>query len=205
MATAKKTNAVSKTAKTNTNKTKDVRKKNTGVIVGICCVIAVVIVIIIAAVVISNNSGLNDSYFKSDDSKYVLTINQDEMTTSEGEEANYTPKKTHIVYEYKDDTVTGVKVYYEYADNETATKALDYIKENQSTESYKELVTEDKYVVITMNESDYEGVTASDVKSQIEAYEALKNTNLNDATTNDTTTTEENTDTTTENTNTENK
>lgn len=204
MATAKKTNTTSKTVKTSTNKTKNARKNNTGMIVGICCVIVAVIVIIIAAVAISSNSGLNDSYFKSDGSKYVLTINQDEMTTSEGEEANYTPKKTHIVYEYKDDTITGVKVYYEYADNETATKALDYIKENQGTESYKELTTNGKYVVITMNESDYEGVTASDVKSQIEAYEALKNTNLDDITTDETTTTE-NTNTTTENTNTENK
>ncbi len=197
MATAKKTKAASKTTKASTNKTKNVRKNNTGMIVGICCVIVAIIVIIIAAVAISSNSGLNDSYFKSDDSKYVLTIDQDELMISEDEEANYASKKVHIVYEYKDDAITGMKIYYEYADNETAMKALDDIKENQDIESYKELVVDGKYVVATVNESEYEGATVSDVKSQIEAHEALKTMNFDDMTTDETTTTED-TDTTTE-------
>ncbi len=197
MATAKKTKAASKTTKASTNKTKNVRKNNTRMIVGICCVIVAIIVIIIAAVAISSNSGLNDSYFKSDDSKYVLTIDQDELMISEDEEANYASKKVHIVYEYKDDAITGMKIYYEYADNETAMKALDDIKENQDIESYKELVVDGKYVVATVNESEYEGATVSDVKSQIEAHEALKTMNFDDMTTDETTTTED-TDTTTE-------
>lgn len=197
MATAKKTKAASKTTKASTNKTKNVRKNNTRMIVGICCVIVAIIVIIIAAVAISSNSGLNDSYFKSDDSKYVLTIDQDELMISEDEEANYASKKVHIVYEYKDDAITGMKIYYEYADNETAMKALDDIKENQDIESYKELVVDGKYVVATVNESEYEGATVSDVKSQIEAHEALKTMNFDDMMTDETTTTED-TDTTTE-------
>ena len=193
MATAKK---ASKTNKVNKNKVKDVRRKsNAGMIAGICCAVVAVVVIIIA--VIAGNSGINDSYFKSDGSKYVFSFEQEETALS-GDEAQYAPKKAHIVYEYKDDTITGVKVYYEYDNDDAAKEALEYAKENQSESSYKEITTNGKYIVITMDESEYEGVSASDIKAQIEAYESSKNMNLDDTATDEATT--EDAETTTENT-----
>lgn len=153
-------------------------KNNKNLIIGCCVAVAVIIAIIITVVVLSANKGLSDAYFVSDDSKYVLTMDADEMGFEEGEE--FTPVKTHVVYTYSGDEITSMKAYYEFADEATAKKAFDYYNSADTSEEFKEVALDGKYVILTANESEYEDLTASDVKQQIEFMEMLKNMNVDD-------------------------
>ncbi len=155
------------------------KKNNKNLIIGICVAAIVVIAIVVAVVLITRGAAgpnqLGDSYFVSDGSKYVLTLE-----TEEDEE--YAPIKSHMIYFYSGDEITGMKIYYEYADESAAKAALDYYKDNFSESDYKDISVEGKYLVFTSNESDYEGLTASDVKQQIEFMEMLKNMNFDEET-----------------------
>ena len=151
------------------------KKENKNLIVGgICAVVAIVVVVIIAVVVATTGSGkLGDSYFVSDGEKYVLTLDTEDMELGETDN-EYVPTKAHIVYYYSGDEITSAKAYYEYKDAETAKAALAEMKE-QSGEDLGDAAVDGKYIVVTVDASEYEGMTASDVKSQIEFMEALKN------------------------------
>ncbi len=154
------------------------KKNNKKLIIGICSAIAVVVIIAVIAIVATRNGGLNDNYFKSDDTKYVLTIETDSLETDDDAQ-EYMPIKTHIVYTYEGDNITGMKTYAEYPDAETAKKSFDALKESDD-ESLKDAELNGKYIVITNSEDQYEGMTASEVKQQIEFMEMLKNTNSDD-------------------------
>ena len=153
-------------------------KKNKNLIIGICSAVVIVVVIVVIAVVLATRGGnvaLNDKYFVSDDTKYVLTLEGDEISLDE----EYAPLKTHLVYYYSDDTVTGLKAYYEYADEASAKTAYNAIKEDAETsESYKEIALDGKYLILTANESEYADMTKSDVEEQIKFMEMLKNMDL---------------------------
>ena len=151
-------------------------KDNKNMMIGICAVVLVAIVAVVIAVVLANSNKLNDSYFVSDGSKYVLTV-ESEMTGDEEQDA-YTPVKTHIVYTYSGDEITGMKTYGEFADADAAKKAFDAIKE--SGEDMTNYAIDGKYIIVTGTAESYEGMTASDVKAQIEFYESLKNMNLDE-------------------------
>lgn len=151
-------------------------KDNKNLIIGICAAAAVVVVIILAVVLVNRNPALSDAYFVSDGTKYVLTIESD---TEELENDEYTPLKTHLVYTYSGDTVTGMKTYYEYGDASSAKKAFDALKEELGDEATA-MEINGKYIIITADEESYKDTTASDVKKQIDLMESLKNMNLND-------------------------
>ena len=153
-------------------------KNNKNLIIGICAAILVVVVVVVAIVLATRGGStqLSDSYFVSDDTKYVLTLE-----TNDSEE-EYAPAKTHMVYFYSEDDVTGMKAYYEFADEAAAKAAFDYYKEAMEGEDYEDISIDGKYIVITSKESAYEGLTASDVKQQIEFMEMLKNMDLTDQT-----------------------
>ncbi|MBR3172886.1 hypothetical protein IKF21_03220 [Candidatus Saccharibacteria bacterium] len=155
------------------NKSK--KKDNKNVVVGVVVAIVVVVVVVVAVVLAVRGNGLNDAYFKSDDTKYVLTI--DNPTTGESETNSLEPVKTHIVYTYSGDQITGMKTYGEFKDTDTAKKAFDAIKE--SGEDMTNYTVEGKYIIITATADQYEGMTANDVKAQIEFMESLKNKDLN--------------------------
>lgn len=160
---------------TKATKTKT-KKDNKGTLVGICVgCIALVVVIVLAVVLATKNQGINDSYFVSDDTKYVITIDSDEV---DGEEEAYTPIKTHIVYTYEGDKVTGLKSYYEYKDASAAKTALEAMK--ATGEDLGDIALDGKYIVMTASEEDYKDLTTSDVKQQIEFMESLKNMNLDE-------------------------
>ncbi|MBR3248977.1 hypothetical protein IKF89_03035 [Candidatus Saccharibacteria bacterium] len=175
------------------------KKDNKNVIIGSICAVVVVVVIVIVAVVLATSGGnrLNDNYFQSDGQKYVLTIETDQ-TSIEGTDEQYVPVKTHLVYTYSGDDITGLKLYYEYADENTAKKALEEMKAAAGNE-LGEAVIEGKYVIATAPEEQYKDLKAADVKAQIDFMEQLKNMNSNSQGTNSTngevveSTTEENT------------
>lgn len=156
-------------------KAKKSKKDNKNMIIGCCAALVLIIAIIITIVLVVNNTGLNDNYFVSDGTKYVLTIETDETD----EEDEFAPLKTHLVYTYEGDKVTGMKTYYVYADNASAQKAFDALKEAVGEEA-NSMELNGKYIIVTAEEESYKDLTASDVKQQIEFMEKLKNMNLDD-------------------------
>lgn len=152
------------------NKSKT-NQKNKNLIIGICAALAVVVVIVVAVVLIANNTGINDSYFVSDGSKYVLTIDNSDSDTTEDDA--YTPLKTHIVYTYSGDAITSLKTYYEYKDADAAKAAFDYMSQ-ETDEEVGKIELNGKYVVITSPEDQYKDLTANDVKEQIDFMNSLQ-------------------------------
>ena len=150
-----------------------VRKNNKNMIIGgVCAAVVVVVIIIVAVVLATRGSGINDGYFVSDGSKYVLTIESDTTDESEG---TYNPVKTHIVYTYSGDQITGMKTYGEFANADKAKQAFEAIKD--AGEDMTNYVVEGKYIIVTATEDQYKDLTAKDVKAQIEFMESLKNMN----------------------------
>jgi len=159
-------------------------EKKKGLIAGICIAVVVIAVAIIAVVVVNLNKGLNDSYFVSDGTKYVLTIDTDEtLLTDESQ-----PIKTHLVYTYSGDEITGLKTYSVYKDSEAAQKAYKTFAE--MGENMTNFTVDGKYLIMTATADQYNGITASDVKAQIEYFESLKKMNMENSTTNNGTTVE---------------
>lgn len=157
---------------------KKAQRKNNSMLIGGICLALVVVAIVVVAIVMMNKSKLNDSYFVSDGSKYVFTME----TTGERDETM--PVKTHVVYTYTDDTITGMKTYAEYANAGEAKKAYDlYVSSEGTPVEMSRYSLDGKYVILDADKSEYEDLKASDVKQQIEFMEMLKN--LDDGTTND--------------------
>ena len=150
------------------------KKNNKNLIIGICTGV-LIIAIIIVAVIFATKSSLNDSYFVSDGSKYVLTVDRDMLETEDKENS---PIKTHIVYYYSGDAITGVTTYMEFDNDATAKAALDLYKNADQT-GVKSLKTDGKYLVVEMTEDQYKDLTVSDVKQQVEFMEMLKKSGTN--------------------------
>lgn len=158
------------------NKKASKNKKN--VIIGICSAVAAVILIAVAVVVIviNTNKKLDDSYFVSDGNKYVLTINYSDIAseTDLGEDSAYMPNKIHEVYTYSGDTITGLKHYYEYSDENSAKNAFEFIKAESAGEGASDTADvsiDGKYIIAVADESEYSDYTASNIKETIEFYQ----------------------------------
>lgn len=147
-------------------------KKNT--IIGICAAVIVVALIVVAIVLSAKGAVIDDNYFVSDGAKYVLT---EEGGTPAGDDI--VPLRTHYVYYYSGDRITGLKAFYEYADADQAKIALDLLSRERS-EEYKSIAQNGKYVVLEANPSDYESITATDVKNEIELRESIKGIDIED-------------------------
>lgn len=146
---------------------------NKNLIVGICIAVLVVAVIGIAIFFATRGTGaISDDYFKSDGTKYVLTMDGDAMGVSD--DSSHAPVKTRQVYFYSGDKITGVTLYLEFANESAAKSALEYFK--QQDESASDLSTNGKYIVVEMPESEYSDMTASEVKQYIDY---LENGNIN--------------------------
>ena len=149
------------------------KKDNKNLIIGICVAVLAIAVIVVAVVLATKGTTkLSDAYFKSDNTKYVLTIDGDQSDTESTSE--YEPVKTHVVYYYSGDTINGMTTYMEFADEATAKTALEAYK-SVDQEGIKNLSVNGKYLVVEMTEDQYSGITASDVKQQIEFMEMLEN------------------------------
>jgi len=150
-------------------KSKTKRRDNHFGIIGGCCVAVLAVILIVIAVIVNRPRPIDDSFFVSDGTKYVLSLDSDDVEDAEGD---YSPIKTHLVYFYSDDDITGLKIYYEYADAEEASNAYgQFIEENDG--EYKEISRESKYIILVANEADYDEVKASDIKKQIEFMDMI--------------------------------
>lgn len=149
------------------------KKNKKGLIIGICCGVVVVATIVVALVLVLNKKTINDDYFTSDGTKYVLTLEQNEVAL---EDEEYAPIKTHMVYYYSGDEVTGMTIYYEYLDEAAAKTAFEYISKEER-EGVKETKLNGKYIEITSSEDQYSDMTSDEVKQNIEFMELLKSMN----------------------------
>ena len=133
----------------------------------ICLIAIVVSLLVIIVAVMLNSFGGGVESFVSDGTKYVLNV-----AAEEDNDENIVA--THVVYYYKDDAVTGVKSYYEFATVDDAKAAYETIKELVAEDEEDKNVYElkGKYIIITSPEEDYAEMKASDVKAYIDLYEA---------------------------------
>ena len=121
------------------------QKNNKNLIIGICACVLVVAAIVVAVIFATKGgtgtnslANLSDSYFVSDDTKYVLTVDND----GSDEDEEFSTIKTHLVYTYSGDTITGMITYMEFTDANTAKSALE-VYQNMDLYYNDEVSTED--------------------------------------------------------------
>ena len=158
-------------------KSKKGSNKNTiiGIIVGILVVAAVCVGIFF---LVKNQSSVSTNYFVTDDTKYVLEL-EGNMIAMESEDN--VPVKYYQVFTYSDETVTGMKIYYEYKDHAAAEAAYEEISRVYGeNEEVAEIVVDGKYVVLTAAESEYSEMSVEEVKQYIDFMQAMSEFNLDD-------------------------
>lgn len=143
-------------------------KNNKPIIIGSIIAIVLIALIVILIILFNNNvinGGLNDSYFSSDGSKYVITSTGSDIFPEKDDE--YVPVKIHRVYYYSGDDITGLKIYYEFENGETAKLAYNQISERDRT-MYEAINLDGVYVILTAKPVEYEDISVYDVQTQIE-------------------------------------
>ena len=152
------------------------QKKRNIIIIAAAAIVA--IIAIVTAIIIINRSALdNGSFFVSDSTKLVIPLKNGDRISSDEEEP--APQKTHLVYYYKDNDITDLKVYQEYTDDKVAKEAYNYYKNNLSP-YLKDIAIEGKHVIITHLPEEYEGITANDVRMTIKFNEENGDEELDD-------------------------
>ncbi|MBR2658851.1 hypothetical protein IKD57_03100 [Candidatus Saccharibacteria bacterium] len=141
------------------------KNKLIAIIAGAVLVIAAVV---IAIVVINKNKGevLDDNFFKTSDSKIVISNASNSTDPA-------VAKKVHQVYTIDGDKITGLKVYSEF-ESEQAAKDADSkpeIEEAMKSGNYKDHKVQGKFIIVTMNDSMYQGLTVDQLKMTAEALE----------------------------------
>lgn len=147
------------------------KESNKKPIIIACSIIAAVIVIVAIVVLVLSNRGLNDNFFTSDGSKYVLSMDSDEILGLNIDD--YDLKKAHLIYFCSNDKVTDLKLYYVYEDEETANKAAEYIRGIEDSETIKGVDVDGRYVILTLGESLYADMTNDDAKQQVEVMKSM--------------------------------
>ena len=135
------------------------------IIVASASVAAIVAVII--AIVSLGHPTIDETFFTSDDTKTTIPL------TPSGDDAKTTSlTKTYLVYDYDDnDNVINMKTYFEYPDAEAAKTAYEATKDQPE---FKGAELQDKYIIVTADESQYKGLTAYDIKQQADALKSLE-------------------------------
>lgn len=157
---------------------------NKKTLIGIVVAVVAVITLVTGFFLVRQGSIIDDNYFKSNDKKLVLNIDEENLAADHSEEY-YGAKKQHIVVFVDKDKITGMKVFYEYTDTAAAKEAFNKNKEKikaadkEEGKSIKEVVLNGKYIVLTATEKGYENMTVDEVKKAINLFESLKKLNTN--------------------------
>ena len=133
-------------------KSKRNNAKNNNLMMWVFVVLFLLIVISIAVILTLNNANpnLNDDFFVSDGSKYVVAADID----------NYGDDRivaAYDVYYHNNGTITGHEAYYEFVDEEMAQVALPSYQANKDEEVDK-IELNGKYIVLTATPKQYEGL-----------------------------------------------
>lgn len=131
---------------------KEKREDKKQLAVYIACAV-IFIGIIIAIILCCRGQKLDESFFKTTDSKYVATFN----------DKNFGSEKTYYVIEHKDDKVTSFVEYFEFKDNESAKEVLDDIKKEQDNDAELDIKQNGKYLVYVEDVTKYEEISANDL------------------------------------------
>lgn len=166
--TAKSKTTTVKTKTTTSRNAKADCKSNIGkiscVIIGVVAIVAIIFALVFAL----NSNTINDAYFVSDNSKLVLTLDNDY-----DENDVLAPTKSHLVYYYSGDKITGVKYFYEFSSEDKAAEAFKGLTENN--EEYdgrpESIKLNGKYVIYTFPANQFEGTSVEDIKSYLEVIE----------------------------------
>ncbi len=147
------------------NKEKRVQKVDKKAIFwGILAALALAVVIVFI-VVLNQEEPIDEGYFKTDETKIVMTMD-DEMASFEDSE--YEPGITHVVYLHDGNKITGVKVYYEYETDEEAGVAYD----NLAMDYFVSKRRNGRYIVLQARGDEYEGLTVEQIERQFENMKA---------------------------------
>ncbi len=131
-------------------------------------IIAVMILAIVTIMAIITNGELNDSFFVSDGTKYVLNADTE---SEELEKYKNVPVKSHAVYYYRGDTVTGMEMYFEFENKSAAEEVFaDYQEIFADTEKYAEVKLNKKYIIIVAAENEYKDLNATEIGIGIQEY-----------------------------------
>lgn len=125
-----------------------------------------IVSMVIITVVADSNPVVEDNYFVSDETKTSITLTPNSDDTGSNQLI-----ETHIVYTYDGDRVSGLKTYFEYPNEDIAKNTLESIK---GQPEFKDAVVQGRYIVVAADESQYKGLTASDVKQQEEALKSFQ-------------------------------
>lgn len=143
----------------------------------VCLCVGVIAIIVVMVAIMFGGQGVGIESFVSDSTKYVLNI-----PAEENEDGGVA---THAIYYYKDDAITGMKMYYEFTDADTAKKFYDTLMESlKSDEENEEKATyklNGKYVIAIADKSAYEELKASDIKAYIDLYEKYSNEEVDES------------------------
>jgi len=139
----------------------------------VCSIVSLLSIGVVSWVVISylNEPPVSEDYFISNSTKTTINLTPTDSASGSSH------RQTHVVYEYKDDLVVSMKTYFEYEDARSAEIAYETLK-NQLEFKDSELV--DKYIIVTADASQFEGLTASDIRQQAAAIEAYQKKNSNE-------------------------
>jgi len=139
----------------------------------ICIAAAVVVVAAVVTAILLSRNKLDDNYFVSDGSKYVLTLDDEEF---------YGSKRTHTVVLYQGDQITEMKKYLEFESAEKAKSVFDELVAEGEAEGGK---IDGKYIIYTADPEEYSDMTASEFKQIIDFYTMLKGLNIDDLSSDD--------------------
>ena len=134
----------------------------------LCCILVLIITAITTLLLyVFVPKPIDDSFFVSDESKDVVTLEVDKADS-----VTTNLLRTHIVYTYENNKVKSLKTYYEYENNELASQALENIKEINKNAA--DVYLDNKYIVVVSQEKQYENLNPSDIKQQAEAIKAYQ-------------------------------
>ncbi len=146
-------------------------RKNNNKTITIVGILIIIVGIIIGAALALRGQTINDAFFESNDNKYVLTEDYEDGGI-------FGEIKTHTVANVKDDTITGMSIYYEFESADKAKEKFDEINSayrEDDEEIVKNVSINGKYIIIEYTESEYDDMSASDFKAWIDFYEEYKN------------------------------
>ena len=136
------------------------KKNNNNLMAWVFVALFLLIVISIAVILTLNNGSdpnTNESFFVSDESKYVIAS---ELGDS-GKDGNAV--SAYDIYYYSGETITGHKAYFEFINEEAAKEALPDYQSLQDNE-IKSVEVNGRYIVFTAEPSQYEKITLEQVK-----------------------------------------
>lgn len=139
--------------------------KKTWILMALATVAFIIVVIII--VIMNRPEKIDSSYFHDDNSKIVITMSGD---MSALDDSPYESGVVHVVYYYNGDKIINARAFYEYPDEEMAKIAMEKLQVGEYATNKK---MSGKFVIFDLNKTQYEDLTVSELKENIELLKAI--------------------------------